>query len=113
MTFGRLVLGLMVATCLVAGCSKQAPALDTAASKSVNLGTLELTSGQTSRQDLGDGMTCEITATTMDASSLQLIAVLLKAGKQVDSHRMVPVTPDQPLDMSLGNVQLHFTPHVK
>src|ERR1039458_2354411 len=49
------LLGMALAACLFAGCSKHA-SQEAAAPKIVPLGTVELSPGQPSRQDLGDGV---------------------------------------------------------
>ena len=112
MKFFIWLLGGIFSICLLAGCSKQAP-IDVSAPKDVALGVVEFTAGQPSRHDVGDGKVCIITVTALDASTLELIAVLEKAGKQVASARVSPAASDRPVDLSLADVQLHLTPHMK
>ena len=106
------LLGMVLAACLFAGCSKHA-SQEAAAPKIVPLGTVELSPGQPSRQDLGDGAVCVITATPLGADSLELIASLEKSGKQVTATRIAPATADRPLDISLGAFRIGLTPHMK
>ncbi len=109
----KLFVGVMLSAGLLTGCSKHESAKEAGTPKSVNLGTIELSSGQPSRHDLGDGFACIITASSLDASSLEVISALEKAGKKISSTRSAPVLPDRPLDVSFGDIQVQFTPHLK
>ena len=107
-----LLLGVMLAAGLVAGCSKHS-AQESAAPKMVDLGTVELSSGQPSRHDLGGKVVCVLTAQSLGADSLQLIAVLEKSGQKVSSTRAGPITADRPLELSFGDIHVGLTPHMK
>jgi hypothetical protein len=112
MKLGKALFGVALAVSLLAGCSRK-PSADATAPKALDLGTLELTSGQPSRHEVGGGEDCVITANALDASTLELVVVLEKNGKRVAFSRANPISPDQPLDTAIGDVQLHFTPHIK
>jgi hypothetical protein len=107
-----LVVALAAAASLLAGCSKQS-AQDSAVPKSVNLGTVELSPGQPSRHDLGDGIMCVLTAEPLGADRLQLVAVLEKSGQKAGSSRVAPIMADQPLQISLKGFKIDLTPHLK
>jgi hypothetical protein len=102
----------MLAVSLLSGCSKSAPP-EAAPPKSVSLGVVELSYNNPSRQDLGDGAVCVLTATPLDPGHFELIAVLERSGKNVGSTRALPVPPDQPLEISFGSFKVGFVPHIK
>ncbi len=112
MKFFTSLLAGVLSMVILAGCSKQAP-IDVSTPKEVSLGVVEFTSGQPSRHEVGDGKVCVITVTAVDASTLEMIAALEQAGKQVASARVSPATPDRPVDLTLADVKLHLTPHMK
>ena len=107
-----LLLGMALAASLLAGCSKH-PAQESATPKSVDLGTVELSSGVASRHDLGGGAVCVLTAAPLDAGSLELNAVLEKSGRKVSSTRIAPAEADRPLAISFGDIHVGLTPHLK
>jgi hypothetical protein len=108
----RLLFGLALATCLLAGCSKH-PAQESGTPKLVDLGTVELTAGQPSRKDLGGGSVCVLTAQPLGPGTLELVAVLEKSGKEVATTRRAPTQIDVPLDLAFGEVHVGLTPHMK
>ena len=109
-----LLLGvaLAAAVSLLAGCSKHS-SQESTTPKAVNLGTVELSSGQPSRHDLGGGAVCVLTATPLGANSLELIATLEKSGRTVATTRRAPAMADSPLDLALGDIHVGLTPHMK
>jgi hypothetical protein len=107
-----LLLGVALAAALWAGCSKHSSE-ESAPPQSVDLGTVELSAGQPSRHDLGNGAVCVITATPMGVNSLELIVALEKSGRQVASSRIVPAKADRLYHISVGHVKIEMTPHMK
>ncbi len=108
---------LLVATALLligflVGCSKQAAA-DNSAPSTLTLGTLDLTSGEPSRHDAGNGESVVITASSLNANTLEIIVSLEKSGKTLSTARIMPAEQDRPQDLPIGRVHLQFTPHVK
>lgn len=109
----RLTLPLALAiSLLLVGCSKQS-ALSSATPKNVNLGTVELAYGTPNRQDLGDKLACVLTAQPLSPGSIELVATLEQAGKQLSVTRVAPAPLDQPLHLVFGSCQVDVTPHVK
>jgi hypothetical protein len=106
-----LLLGVALAVSLVAGCSKHSS--DAGTPQSVNLGTVELSPGQPSRNELGGGNVCVITGTPLGADNLELIVVLEKSGRKLASTRRAPTPADRPLQVSLGSIQIELIPHMK
>ena len=112
MSFRALLLTTMLAICVWAGCSKHATR-EADPPKAFDLGTVELSPGQSSRRDLGGGAACVFTATPLDSSSLELVAVLENSGKRVSSTRAGPINADRPLEISFGDIHVLLTPHIK
>jgi hypothetical protein len=106
-----LLLGAALAAALWSGCSNQSSP-ESATPKTVSLGTVELSSGQASRHDLGGGTVCVLTARSLGADSLELIAVLEKSGRRLASTRAGPITADHPFNISFGNTHVELTPHM-
>ncbi|PWU21209.1 MAG: hypothetical protein C5B50_02160 [Verrucomicrobia bacterium] len=107
------VCAIMAAAVLLGGCSKQAPSASDAPPKSVDLGVVELTANTPSRQDLGGGTVCVITAVPLGPAGIELTVVLEQNGKNGPTAHAAPATPDQPQRLALGNIALQFTPHMK
>ncbi len=103
--------GLALAAFLLAGCSRHSS--QPAAAKSVNLGIVELSDGVASRHDLGGGSVCVLTARAMDATTIELIAVLEQSGEKAASSRRAPTILNQPLVISLGGTTVQVTPRMK
>jgi hypothetical protein len=113
MIFRMTALIVAMGALVLAGCSKKDAATDSATPKSVSLGVVELSDGAPSRQDLGDGAVCVLTATKMDQISFELIAVLERAGKKVASTRVAPAMADKPLELSFGSIRIGLVPHMR
>jgi hypothetical protein len=115
MRFRIWLLAMVVVAGVVAGCSKKQSGSEqeSAGPKQVDLGTVQLTSGQPSRHELGGKSVCVLTALPLDAHSIELIAVLEKNGKKVSSTRVSPATTDRPMDISFGDIHVGLTPHMK
>jgi hypothetical protein len=109
---GKFLLGVALAACVLAGCSKSS-SQGSGTAKSVNVGTVELTSGQPNRQDLGDGMACVFTAQPLGPGTFELVAVLEKSGKTIATTRKAPTQADVPLDLAFGETHVGVTPHLK
>jgi hypothetical protein len=112
MKIGHLLTTIILGVAMVTGCSKKAEQ-QSGAPRSVDLGVVELTPDTPSRQDLGGGATCEITASSLGPGMLQIIAVLEEGGTKGRPARVAPVAPDQPLHIGMGTVTVQFTPHLK
>lgn len=110
--FARCFLLLALTASLWVGCSKGG-SQDLGTPKTVALGTVELTYGTPTRQDLGDKVTCVLSAQPLSAGNMELVVALEKAGKQVAITRASPAPIDQPLHLVLRGYTIDLTPHVK
>ena len=112
---------------LITGCSKHSPA----AVKVTDLGVVEVSDGETSRRDLGDGRVCIINSTilkdpkvTIDHKDTilkgQRIALIMTI-EEKDANgnsRTLPganfmASPDQTIGFSDGVVSVSLKPHIK
>ena len=109
----RILLSVLMVVSLFAGCSKSSSSSTPDVAKSVNLGAVELTYAVPTRQDLGDGATCVLTARQLDRQSFELLADLEKSGKKIASTRFMPARIGAPLEISFGDVRVQFTPQIK
>ncbi len=109
MKFSCVVL-LLAALSVFVGCSKSEAVLSEVKSK--DLGVVNLTYGSPSKQDIGNGMVCVLTANSMGARSCELIIRIEKSGKVIDSRRIIPAELDKPAELIFENAQVTFTPHI-
>jgi uncharacterized lipoprotein YbaY len=94
---------------IVPGCSKK-PAVPV--QPIVDLGVVDLNNGTQNKLDLKNGTTCLVTPKSVQGGQIMLEMQIEKDGAVVASPR-VEATPDQPVSVSLNDVTLKFTPHLK
>ena len=92
-----------------AGCSKHSAATYP---KVPNLGVVEVSDGITSRHDLGGDRVCIVTPTVQKDGSLLLALRIEEAGKLLAAPR-VQTMSDRPFEVTVGDISIGFTPHLK
>lgn len=112
MKYLSILFGIVLGLGLLTGCSKHA-AQENKAPRVLTLGTVDLTANEASRHDAGEGETCVIKASPMDAASIELVVSIEKGGKQISSSRVAPAQIGVPVNVSLADVQVQFTPRMK
>jgi len=76
------------------------------------LGVVEVSDGIQSRHDLGGGRICLVTPTVQKDGSL-LLALRIEAAGKLLSEPKVITKPDRAFEVSVGDVGVGFTPHLK
>jgi hypothetical protein len=94
---------------IVTGCSKKAEA---PVQPTIDLGVVDLNNGTENQLDLKNGTTCTVTPRSVADGHVMLQMQVQKGGTVLASPR-VEATPDQPVSVSLNDVILKFTPHMK
>ena len=109
MKFGFPFAILAALALIVSGCSKQAPP---PVQQTIDLGVVDLSNGQQNKLDLKNGTTCTVTPRSVEGGHIMLQMQIEKDGAVLGSPR-VEAIPDQPVSVSLTDVTLKFTPHLK
>jgi hypothetical protein len=97
---------------LLIGCSKHSSDAVAALPKVYNLGVVEISDGIVSRHDLSDGRVCIVTPTIQKDGSL-LLALRIEQDGKLLSAPSVRTKPDQGFEVTVGDVGVGFTPHLK
>ena len=105
----RLPLVALAAFALIFGCSKKA---EVPVQPTVDLGVVDLNNGTENQLDLKNGTTCTVTPRSVADGHIMLQMQVQKGGVLLASPR-VEAIPDQPVSVSLNDVMLKFTPHMK
>ncbi|MGZ4962830.1 MAG: hypothetical protein ACXWKG_16305 [Limisphaerales bacterium] len=103
----RYFIALLVA--LLMGCSQSSTPTGP---KKVELGVVNLTYNTPNKQDLGNGLSCEILVRPLGPKECELIVQFKKDSKVLDTQRNLPGTLDQPAEFGFENVGVTFTPHI-
>ena len=108
---------LALLTLIIAGCSKHSPRAGMGQIKVKDLGVVEVADGVEIRQDLGGGRVCRIMPALRRNGDILLAMTIEQtdaAGAvQVLSRPRVITRPDRAVKVSVGDVGVGLTPHVK
>lgn len=102
---------LGVVICALAGCSK--PEATLSEIKNKDLGVVNLSYGVATKEDLGNGFSCILTANPLNSTSCEIIVKVEKSGKLIDTRRIIPAALDKSADLTFENGNVTFTPHVQ
>ncbi|MDB6059790.1 MAG: hypothetical protein JWO95_3634 [Verrucomicrobiales bacterium] len=108
MKFGLL---FVLITGLIAGCSNSGSSSAEVPTK--DFGVLNLTYDVPSKQDLGKGKACVITAKQLNPGTCELIVSIDKSGKPIESRRQIPAMLDKPTEFVFESAHVSFTPHIQ
>lgn len=102
---------LFVAVSALVGCSKPEVTLSKITSK--DLGVVNLSYDVPSKQDIGNGLVCLLTAKQLGATSCELIVKIENSGKVINTQRIIPAELDKPAHLTFENGEVTFTPHIQ
>jgi len=110
--FRTLLIALASLTWVITGCSKQSPEATAAQPRIHDLGVVNLTNGIMTQHDLGGGRVCIVTPTVQADGTLLLAMRIEEDGKLLSAPRVI-TKPDQACEISVGDIGIGLTPHIK
>ena len=96
----------------ITGCSKQSVGTTAAPPAVHNLGVVEVSDGVATWHDLGGGRVCIVTPSVQEGGNLLLAMRIEEDGNLLSAPRVI-TQPDQGFEISIGDIGLGFTPHLK
>lgn len=95
---------------LLVGCSHSS---STSGPRKVDLGVVNLSYDAPSKHDIGNGLSVEISAGSLNSKTqCELIVKFEKGSKVLDAQRNVPAQLDQPAHFAIEDAEVTFTPHI-
>ena len=94
------------------GCSKHSEKAVATLPVVQDLGVIKVSDGVPSRHDLGNDKVCIIDPSIQKDGTVMLDMRIEESGKILSRPR-VQTTPGQPVEISVGNIEVKFTPSLK
>lgn len=117
MKYRTSLITLALLASLFTGCSKHSPDVAAVRPKISNLGVVEVSDGIPSRHELGSGRICVIKPTLKKDGSVLLAMTIEETDStgatQTLASPSVMTSPDQAVEISIGDVGVKLTPHIK
>jgi hypothetical protein len=112
MKYQTPLIGIMSVAMLFTGCSKHSAGAVASHPKVQNLGVVEVSDGIQSQHGLGGGRICIVTPTMLKDGNVLLDLRIEEAGNLLSAPRII-TKPDQAVEISVGDIGVGFTPHIK